>query len=128
MFVYLVSYRKRILYSEQPTVLLAWRHLNTMLLTDPVILQTICGHITDYFSCTCTLKLKLYNYHRVFILICFWKIQKVEFALWRNFLFVVKQRPLFGKLDKAKKQGTLFSEKIYNKKWTHTFMRPFFRY
>ena len=30
--VYFVSYAKRMLYSEQPTVLLAWRHLNTMVL------------------------------------------------------------------------------------------------
>ena len=34
MSVYLVSYAKRLLYSEQPTVLLARRHLNTMLLTN----------------------------------------------------------------------------------------------
>ena len=30
--VYFVSYAKRMLYSEQPTVLLAWRHLNRMVL------------------------------------------------------------------------------------------------
>ena len=34
MSVYLVSYAKRKLYSEQPIVLLARRHLNTMLLTN----------------------------------------------------------------------------------------------
>ena len=34
MPVCLVGYAKRILYSEQPTVLLARRHLNTMLLTN----------------------------------------------------------------------------------------------
>ena len=34
MPVYLVSYTKRILYSEQPTVLLAWGHLNTKILTN----------------------------------------------------------------------------------------------
>ena len=34
MLVYLVGYAKRILYSEQPTVLLARRNLNTMLLTN----------------------------------------------------------------------------------------------
>ena len=34
MPVYLVGYATRMLYSEQPTVLLAWRHLNTMLLTN----------------------------------------------------------------------------------------------
>ena len=33
MSVYLVGYAKHVLYSEQPTVSLAWRHLNTMLLT-----------------------------------------------------------------------------------------------
>ena len=34
MPVYLVGYAKRMLYSEQPTDLLAWRHLNPMLLTN----------------------------------------------------------------------------------------------
>ena len=34
MPLYLVGYAKRILYSEQQTVLLVWRHLNTMLLAD----------------------------------------------------------------------------------------------
>ena len=34
MLVYLVFYVKRMLYSEQPTVLLARRHRNTMLLTN----------------------------------------------------------------------------------------------
>ena len=34
MSVYLVSYLKRMLYSEQLTVLLARRHLNTMILTN----------------------------------------------------------------------------------------------
>ena len=34
MRVYLVGYAKRMLYSEQPTDLLAWRHLNPMLLTN----------------------------------------------------------------------------------------------
>ena len=34
MPVYLVSYAKRMLYSEQLTVLLAGRHLNTMILTN----------------------------------------------------------------------------------------------
>ena len=34
MPVYLVGYAKHILYSEQPTVLLPRRHLNTMLLTN----------------------------------------------------------------------------------------------
>ena len=34
MPVYLVSYAKRMLYSEQPAVLLARRHLNTMNLTN----------------------------------------------------------------------------------------------
>ena len=34
MPVYLVSYAKRMLYSEEPTVLLARRHLNTMILTN----------------------------------------------------------------------------------------------
>ena len=34
MPLYLVGYAKRILYSEQQTVLLVWRQLNTMLLTD----------------------------------------------------------------------------------------------
>ena len=34
MPVYLVSYAKRMLYSEQPTVSLARRHLNTMILTN----------------------------------------------------------------------------------------------
>ena len=34
MPVYLVSYAKRMLYSEEPTVLLARRHLNTMIFTN----------------------------------------------------------------------------------------------
>ena len=34
MRVYLVGYEKRMPYPEQPTVLLARRHLNTMLLTN----------------------------------------------------------------------------------------------
>ena len=34
MPVYLVGYAKGMLYFEQPTVLLARRHLNTMLLTN----------------------------------------------------------------------------------------------
>ena len=34
MTVYLVSYAKCMLYSEQPTVLLAKRHLNAMILTN----------------------------------------------------------------------------------------------
>ena len=33
MPVYLVGYAKRMLYSWQPTILFAWRHLNTMHLT-----------------------------------------------------------------------------------------------
>ena len=39
----------------------------------------------------------------MFVLIYFWNIRKVEFALQcLHFLFVVKQRPLFEKLEKAK--------------------------
>ena len=34
MPVYLVSYAKRMLYSEEPTVLLARRHLNTMIFSN----------------------------------------------------------------------------------------------
>ena len=34
MSVYFISYAKRMLYSEQPTVLLARRHLNTLILTN----------------------------------------------------------------------------------------------
>ena len=33
-FFFIFSYAKRMLYSEQPTVSLAWRNLNTMLLTN----------------------------------------------------------------------------------------------
>ena len=53
MPVYLVSCARRMLYSEQPTVLLAWRHLNNnfgqfrtfskkhnfLVLTDPVVIR-----------------------------------------------------------------------------------------
>ena len=38
----------------------------------------------------------------VFVSIYFWKIRKVEFALKCQFFLVVKQSPLFGKLEKAK--------------------------
>ena len=42
MPVYLISYSKRMLYSEQPTtVLLARRHLNTMILTNSENLNSI---------------------------------------------------------------------------------------
>ena len=34
MFLYLVSYAKRMLYSEKPTILLAWIHLNKMILNN----------------------------------------------------------------------------------------------
>ena len=39
--VYLVCYAKSMLYSEQLTVLLAWRHLNTMILTNLENLNSI---------------------------------------------------------------------------------------
>ena len=41
MPVYLVGYAKRMLYFEQPTVLLARRHLDTMLLTNSEKLNSI---------------------------------------------------------------------------------------
>ena len=68
----------------------------------------------NYFKYTCTMKLKLYNYHRVFVLIYFSKIRKVEFALkWLHFFLAVKQNPLFDKLEKTKELLlTVFWEKI----------------
>ena len=47
---------------------------------------------------TKTVQLSRPNYHRVFLLIYFWKIWKAEFAQWcLHFFFAVKQRLLFGK-------------------------------
>ena len=51
MLVYFVGYAKRIPYSEQPTVLLARKHLNTMLLTNFENLNSISNIFqeTHYF-------------------------------------------------------------------------------
>ena len=51
MPVYLVSYAKRMLYSEQPSVLLARRHLNTMILINFENLNSISNILqeTHYF-------------------------------------------------------------------------------
>ena len=83
----------------------------------------------DYFKYTCTLKLKLHNYHRVFVLIYFWKIRKVEFAQkFLHVFLVVKQSPLFGKLEKKQKSYYLrsFEKTLDSKKWTHFFIWDFF--
>ena len=45
--VYLVGYAKRMLYSEHATVLLAWRHLSTMLLTNFENLTSILNIFQD---------------------------------------------------------------------------------
>ena len=44
MFVYLVSYAKGILHFEKPTVLLAWKHLNTMVLNNFENLNSISNN------------------------------------------------------------------------------------
>ena len=83
----------------------------------------------NYFKYTCTLKLKLYNYHRVFASIYFWKIRKIEFALkCLHYSLVLKQSPLFGKLKKAKELlFTVFWEKIIQQKMnSNFFIRLFF--
>ena len=51
MLVYFVSYAKRILYSKQPTVWLARRNLNTMILTNLENLNSISNIFqeTHYF-------------------------------------------------------------------------------
>ena len=93
MSVYLVSYAKRVLYSEQPTVLLARRYLNTMILnnfenlnsvlnsfqethdflvlTDPVIIF-IYLRTTDIFVTVCHPASKLLKCDLVQTLNNFW--------------------------------------------------------
>ena len=47
MPVYLVSYAKHTLYSDQPTVLLARKHLNTMILTNFENLNSISNNFQE---------------------------------------------------------------------------------
>ena len=47
MSVYLVSYAKRVLYSDQPTVFLARRYLNTMILNNFEILNSILNSFQE---------------------------------------------------------------------------------
>ena len=78
-------------------------------------------HLNRYFKYTCTLKLKLYNYLKVFVSIYFWKIRKAEFALkCLHFFLDVKQSPPF-KMEKTKELlFTVFWEKHYIEKNEHT--------
>ena len=50
MPVYLVCYKKRMLYSEQPTVLIARRHLDTMILTNFENFNTISNIFQEIYS------------------------------------------------------------------------------
>ena len=74
----------------------------------------------NYFWRTCTLNLKLYNYHIAFVLIYFWKMRKVEFTQCLHFFLVVKPRLLLGNLEKNKRTIVYFHsiKRCIAKKWT----------
>ena len=63
-FFFIFFYAKRMLYSEQPTVL-AWRHLNTMLLTNFENLNSTSNIFQETHDFLVLTEILIYNWYKV---------------------------------------------------------------